>query len=242
MYDTQVPQYQEQIKFLQGLLANVSPPTAAAATTVGFAKATIAPEEREDYGDAFLDVVGRQAQIAVSGDIDQLTTRLKALEQVAGQLYSGQANIHQASFEDKLAGFVPNWRELDTNPGFLNWLDEPDQFSGQPKLALLQAAVRDGDANRAALFFKSWAGDAPTTARASSLTSGFGTISTPSIAHQPDSAAAYASRGAGRAYTANDVQKFYADVRRGVYRGKEAEVAAFERDLEAAMKEGRLMG
>jgi hypothetical protein len=43
-------------------------------------------------------------------------------------------------------------------------------------------------------------------------------------------------------YTVSDIRKFYEDVRRGLYAGRDAEHQAIERDIFQAQNEGRVKG
>jgi hypothetical protein len=45
-----------------------------------------------------------------------------------------------------------------------------------------------------------------------------------------------------RTYTTADISKFYDDVRKGVFRGREEEKGRLERDIFSAQQEGRILG
>jgi len=60
----------------------------------------------------------------------------------------------QDKFDADMAKFgVPDWRELDKNPDFLNWLNEPAPYGRFSKLDLLQDAARVLDAQTVSRFF-----------------------------------------------------------------------------------------
>ncbi len=255
MYESQIPQYQEQIKFLQSLLSQTQAGGVPEDGDPGqptrsvFGDVQINEEELKDYGTDFFDVVGRQAKLATQEGFNTLLSRFEQLEDTISQLSNGQAAVVQNTFESELERLVPKWREIDTDPRFIEWLNGADEFTGQRKFDLLRSAVSAGDARRAAVFFNTWAngnagsqeGPPPPNPQQSAASQGLAAATTPSVAQQPSDAAAAQVASTGRTYTQADIQKFYADIRKGLYNGKEAEVQAIEADIQKAMTDGRLL-
>jgi hypothetical protein len=101
------------------------------------------------------------------------------------------------------------------------FLREIDTYTGQPRQALLNIAIVDGDANRVAALFRGFmqeAGDAP--------------------ASDPRQ-----SRRSGKPiYTRDQIAQIYSQHRQGAYAGREAEWQRLEYELIAAGWEGRILG
>ena len=110
-------------------------------------------EEIADYGEEFFDVVGRRAREEFFPQFDELTQRLKRLE--SGQQAVGQvvAQTQKRGMYDALYEAVPDWREINHHPAFLNWLSFPDPYSGQQRREMLKDAFTGHEANRVINFF-----------------------------------------------------------------------------------------
>lgn len=250
MYESQVPQYQEQIKFLQDLLAQTQgdpdQTNEGGQGTSIFGDVEIKEDEIKDYGSDFFDVVGRQARLATKEGFEQLMGKVSQLENALSELSAGQQAVSHSTFEVQLTNLVPNWREIDVNPLFLEWLNQPDEFTGQPKFSLLRSAVESGDAQRASVFFTTWLREqgqaqGSTQAAQPKQPTGMEAAAMPSVSHQPDAVTTAQAGQNGKVYTQQDIAQFYADVRRGKYNGRESEVQAIEADIQRAMVEGRLI-
>jgi hypothetical protein len=221
--------------------------------------ALIQPQERNDYGDEFFDVVGRRAKEVYAPEFDVLSARLKRLEE--GQQGIGQViqQTQRRTMYDVLYEDVPEWKEINHHPAFHQWLSFPDPYSGLQRHQLLQDAFSRQDADRVVAFFQGFLAEAsgpPTNS------SGIGTSAPPLV--NPGSNAPGNGNGSGRptledfaapgrarsapqelppdkpVYTQAQIAKFGDEKRRGLWRGREAEVEAIERDIFQAQHEGRI--
>ena len=143
---------------------------------------------------------------------------------------------------------LPNWREVNVNPEFLNWLKLPDPYSGAIRHDLLKAAHERNDAPRTLAFFKGFlAEEAATTPaeRGPDLPDGASVqqkVSLESLAApgRAKTAAATSAPAEKPSFTRAQISKFYADSAAGRYRGKEAEKDRIERQIFEAEREGRI--
>ena len=90
-------------------------------------------DERRAYGDDLLSVVERKALEAFSPHLRQLQNENQNLRQ---RVARGEA---QTIYEN-LDAALPNWREINTSPEFLEWLRAADIFSGRSKALMLREA------------------------------------------------------------------------------------------------------
>jgi hypothetical protein len=213
----------------------------------------IKPEELSDYGDEFFDVVGRKAREELVPVVDELSERIKRIE--SGQQAVGQVveQTQKRGLYDALYEEVPEWKELNYHPAFINWLAVPDPYSGRQRHEMLKEAFSRHDADRVVNFFKGFLTEATGTPPNGSRPQGQSAPPLPGNgqASGKPSLEQFAAPGRARSapqilppdkpmYTRAWIAKFYADQRSGKYRGREAEADAVERDIYQAQHEGRI--
>lgn len=242
---TENQQLNSRLSQLEQLLATLSA-QAATAPAAPQAEKLVTDKDVEEYGES-IDVmrrVSREETLAAQRRIAELeqvirnmqTSLLPRVEQVAQR----QALTAEQSFWSDLSNAVPSWRDVNSDPGFHSWLLEIDPLTGLSRQTYLDDAQRNLDASRVATFFRTWQD-----------------ISGQSVAQSPRNAAAsqlekQVSPGRGRSggtptveqpktYTNADIAKFFDDVRKGVFKGREAERDRIERDIFAAQRENRIV-
>jgi hypothetical protein len=168
-------------------------------------------------------------------DLIDLTQRAAA-EVVAPQL----AQMHQdnAALRERLAvearhrldqqveAAVPNYREIDRDPRWHDWLLGIDALSGRQRQVLLNDAIAQGNAARVIGFFRGWQREAGAdTGQAA-----------PRSQRMP-------TWGPDRpSYTREQISRLYSQHLKGAYVGREAEWARLEADIIRAGAEGRIAG
>ena len=209
-------------------------------------------EEVADYGEEFFDVVGRKAKEEFVPVVSELEERIKRIE--SGQQAVGKVveQTQKRGLYDQLYDEVPEWKEINHHPQFINWLAVPDPYSGRQRHDMLKEAFSRHDAERVVNFFKGFlteATGAPSNAPRSQgqsappLPNGNGS-GKPSLEQ-------FAAPGRARSapqqlppdkpvYTHAWIAKFMADKRTGKFRGREAQADATERDIYQAQHEGRI--
>ena len=177
-------------------------------------------EDERNFGPELLDVATRAAKHALAPELQELRAENQELrDEVSRNTMS--------SIDQYLDQHVPNWREVNTDERFHNWLLLPDTFSGVIRDRLLKDAARSGDASRVANFFRAYlaaagqasAGQAP-AGRASRRAS-----TTPS---------------GQRIYDRNEITKMWALRRQG--RLSDQRWQEWEAELCRASAEGRIRG
>lgn len=208
------------------------------------AERLITPEEEEAYGSEFLSVVERKARELIAPMEKNYQNTIKQLEnkvESVGQRF--QQSDRDRMFTD-LDGEVSNWRELNKDQEFLDWLQDFDAFSGQQRHLMLKSAYERNDAKRVAAFFKGFlregAALAP-PANHSDQTSQAPKVSLESLAapgRAKPQAATRAPADNKPIFTRAQIKAFYADAQRGRY--KEAEKQQLEAQIFEATAEGRV--
>ncbi len=247
----QLRQMSEQITSLQNVIATMQ----ASGAGVSRAEPTmpelqaerlVTPEEISDYGEDFLKVVGKRAREEmapiVNGYQAEIADLKKKLEGFTGFV---QQDSHQkllSNLDDKL----PNWREMNTNEEFLDWLRLPDPYSGAIRHDMLKAAYAQGDAHRVLAFFNGFLAEEAVVAPAgaepdASVTKvpkvPLASLAAPGRAKTAASASAPAEKPI---FTRAQIAMFYADVASGKYRGRDVEKNKAEGMIFEAQREGRI--
>jgi hypothetical protein len=240
----------DQLANLQTVLANVQATAPAApAPTELQAASLLSPKEVEEYGNEFLDVVGKRAKetlspefLAIKHDLDQLRKVVQGNTQVTAA--QARRNL-EVTLDEK----VPNWREVNVDPEFHAWLSLPDLFSGAIRHTLLTAAYEQNNAPRVLAFFKGFLSQEAATAPALSatgepapadVTSGKIPLEALAAPGRAKTAAAPNAPAEKPIITTAQVSTFYADVNRGKYRGRDEEKNRLERMIVEAGRDGRI--
>src|SRR5262245_6704089 len=210
----------------------------------------IKADEIDDYGDEFFDIVGRRAREEFVPEIETLAQRIARLE-------DGQKNVSQVidrtqqrSVYDMLADDVPDWNAINHMPEFKTWLSYPDPYSGRVRHEMLQEAFSRHDGNRVVNFFRGFAEAAGLPLNPPDEQSSAPPPANGSGSGKP-SLEQFAAPGRARSapqnlppekpvYSRAWIAQFSDAKIRGLYRGREAEAEAIERDIFQAQHEGRI--
>ena len=242
----QIRSLSEQIQSLQNVMATMQ--ATSAAPTAGEAEAAIerliTPEEENDYGSEFLKVVGKKAREELLPMIKQYEAKIAQLE---GQLQGVGGRIAHDARQQMLGSLdekIPNWREINRDETFLQWLQLPDTYSGAIRHELLKAAYERNDAPRVAAFFTGFLAEEAAVAPAMGET-GRNAPAKPSLDQfaapgRAKSAAATTAPAEKPSFTRAQIAKFYADAASGKYRGRDAERDRLEKQIFDAQREGRI--
>lgn len=242
----QIRTMSEQITGLQNVIATLQSTAAPAPIPEFKAESLITPEEAADYGEDFLKVVGKRAREEMAPVIQGYELKIKDLET---RLQGVNGAVQQTSHEKLLANLdekLPNWRQLNTNDAFLDWLRLPDPYSGAIRHDMLKAAYAQGNAHRVAAFFNGFLAEeaavAPVTAEPDASVTKVPKIPLQNLA-APGRAKTAASANAPAEkpfFTRPQIAAFYADVAAGKFRGRDAEKNKAEAQIFEAQREGRI--
>lgn len=246
---SRVNELQQSISLLQSRGVQAPAPVPAAERA---APKYVKDEEVQEYGEEFIDIVGRRAKEVYAPEFDELAERMKRLEgQVQGVGSIVQTTVKKGLY-DTLDHDIPNWKEINRSPQFKEWLGRPDPYSGRLRHDMLKEAYSGHESGRVLSFFKGFLTEATGLPQDSQAR----TASAPPLAQSGNgsgkpSLADFAAPGRARSapqnlppdkpmYTQAWIAKFYADKLAGKYRGRETDVAAVEADIFQAQHEGRI--
>lgn len=232
-----------RVEQLEKLISSLSAQPAQAAPVQS---KLITDKDIEDYGDS-IEVMRRVTKEETSSyqqkiaDLENVIRNLQAsvvprVEQVAQR----QAQSAEQAFWSDLSAVVPEWRDINQSKDFHSWLLEVDPLTGVTRQSHLENAQRSLDARRVAAFFTAWQGltghriaQEPRDAAKSQLEK--------QVAPGRSRSAAAPAGDKPKTYSPSEISKFFDDVRKGVYRGRETERDRIERDIFAAQRENRIV-
>ncbi|HLL28972.1 MAG TPA: hypothetical protein VKT73_15150 [Xanthobacteraceae bacterium] len=211
-------------------------------------KKLLTPDQEKEFGEEFLDVVGKKAQEVV---VPELSVIRRELSELANRVSNTGQRITQEArrqLESTLTEHVPDWRQINVDPNFLDWLALPDTYSGDIRLSLLKSAYEANDASRVVAFFKGFLAEEAALVPAPALPdnppadpSAQPKVPLNSLAAPGRAKTAASNPPAEKpVFTRAQIAQFYADVTANKYRGREKEKDSLEREIFAAQRDGRI--
>tara|TARA_R100000734_G_C3304867_1_gene95368 strand:+ start:178 stop:1185 length:1008 start_codon:yes stop_codon:yes gene_type:complete len=246
MYNADVPRLNAEnrdlssrVSQLEGLLSTMQEPTQQ--TPVQSEK-LITDDDVKEYGDS-IAVMRKAAREEVAQEIAQLRQQVGQLQGVLPQVQQVQAQqkkTGEQTFWSTIASEVPNWNDINNDPDFQSWLLAIDPLTGISRQTYLEDAQKNLDASRVVNFFRTWEGENGKTNTAQVDRTAQQSQLQKQVAPGRSRNNGVKASGQNRTYTPNDIQEFYADVRKGKYKGRDDERGRIERDIFAAQQEGRI--
>lgn len=201
----------------------------------------------EHFAQEDIDVLGegtiKSFQAAIANAVEAATKPLKAellsvkkAERDRLKLQA-QNNRSQAytSFEEQLGRLVPNFRQINVDKGFIEWLRQPSQYTGVIRLDYFRKAEQAGDVERVAQYFIEY----------QQLTSSTDQLMAESVTPSGRGGGGKAQlppqqQGQKKVFSIAFVNKFYDDDIKGLYKGRETLRDQLDREIDLALREGRV--
>lgn len=260
-YDAEVPRLSQEVRDANSRINNLEDKLTTLATksvveepAAAPPRTDFSPEEIADYGEDLLDVVGRKARQVVEAEyrpmINGLETQLVTLQQQVGQTGQRVGKFETNEVFAQLDSTVKDWRAINVDPAFHDWLDQVDPFTGETRKALMLKAFDRKNAHQVKSFFEKYTQEnAAVVSNATGLEpSGQGGTETGSTLDLKDYIAPGTPRNTGNAgapkekriWARPEITKFFSDVQKGAYKDRTDDKARIEADIVAATTEGRI--
>jgi len=192
------------------------------------------PAEAEDEAVKQLKEDFPDIYTGVTKLLEQFERRIASLlEEKVRPVQETVEQTTMATFQARLSSLVPDWTELNTDSGFLEWLKAVDPFTGKTRHEMLLEAFEARDADRVARFFQAYKDEQQTPKKRPSQATTLppsGESYTPSVGRRPQ----------GRMWTAQEIKDFYTKKALGKISPEEA--SRTEAEILRALKEGRVHG
>jgi hypothetical protein len=207
----------------------------------------LTPEDVSTYGEDLLNVAQRAALQAVSPKIAELEERNARLEHRIRRTALDSVNM-------SLDREVPNWLAINISPRFKAWLSLRDVYSGRIRKELLMDAHRAADAARVVSFFKGFLAEEeatgstefgpgmppPLSAAPSPPALELSALAAPGHAKPAVGAQPNASASEPIWITRGQIKDFFANVRRGVYNGRQQDYLNDQAIIFECQRTGRI--
>jgi hypothetical protein len=242
----------QQLEQLLGTMQQAAPASAPAQGLPASAGQHVTDRDREDFGQDMIDFADRVAADRIAPLMEHIGKLERALQQVQGvvpavqNVVARQQQSAEQQFFAELTRLIPAWEQINATQPFQAWLLNLDPMTGISRQTYLEDAQRRGDVQRVASIFNIWQQLSGNSQPAPSVTE---QPSQPRTANDElarqvvpgrSLSAPAPSTSQPRTWSGPEITKFYSDVRRGVFKGKEAERNQIEADIFAAQREGRI--
>jgi len=183
-----------------------------------------------EYGEEF----ERMAETinALQGKLNSVITENSRLKDTVGEIEVSAAENKTDRFYSAITAVVPNWREINTEPKFLEWLQTTDPMTDLSYQDYLNHAADTLDSQKAINIFKTYNESTIQPQVQQDMVERQVQPATTSMATTPTVQK--------QQYTRRDIKTFYKNAATGVY--TKAQKDAIEADIFAAQNEGRIIG
>ena len=240
-YNAEVPRMAQELSFVKGQITALSngkgkaDPEPEKEEKPGYSK-YLKPEEAAEYDQDVLDFQARVARGEAETTLDRYAKRL---EDRLALLERDRAKDAAGGFWAGIEAHYPGAREMnDSDPLWHEFLEGKDSYSGKLRREIGEAAIASGDVGRIVSLMREYR--APETESAGLADPPAKPPVKPSTTkNRPVRTAPPAN--SGEMIRQSEVNKFYADITKGIYRGREKDRAAVESKIEKAVFEGRII-
>lgn len=241
-HDTTVSELRTQVasltsQFNQARQAQAPQPAGAMVTDDDVLSA-LTPEQRDSYDSSFIDVVTRVAQKIAARTTGDISTLNKRFENVENVIVESKQEKFWNAIKNSQTG-IPDFQAINAMPEFQEWVNQIEPLTGILRNDIIQQAAKvDFNPYPVIELYRQFANTLPRQTPAP----------TPAPADPrlrqvvPDSAGSGGTGApAAPSFTATQVNKFYLDVTKGVYKGKEDEARRIEQSIDAAIRTGNIL-
>lgn len=233
-YDAEVPRLHQQLRDLSEQVESMQPQeTKASPVEESVVEKLVTDADVDEYGQEFIDLQRRIAKEAIQGDLADLR---KENAKLRAELEHTGSQVGEVNFEARLHRLVPDFADINNDPGWVEWLDTVDPIIRAPRRAIAQEAFNRGDAEAVAHYVSMYRGETgaePVKAdRSSELKRQVQPTKTAS-SQTPVSSK-------GRTYTNADIEGLFNKVMMYTNRQQFDEAKKLEAEIDAAYREGRV--
>ena len=254
MYNAEVPRLHAEkrdmanrVSQLEQLLAGMQQPKTEPVPKAEAPK-LITDADVEEYGDSIevMRRVSKEETSAAEQKLKQLEKQIEALQTNVlprvEQVAANQVKTSEQAFWSELSTTVPDWRDMNDNQDFQNWLLEIDPLTGISRQTYLEDAQRNLDVGRVTNFFNAWKGNNGSESNAQPNRKAQSSNELKKqVSPGKGKSSGKPQSNSNKTYSPDDIKSFFDDVRKGNYRNKEEERDRIERDIFAAQRDGRIV-
>ena len=256
-YNSEVPGLRAELDGVRRVLATMNERPAPVAQPEPKTTTVVIPDKDvEEFGPDLIAAARRWARAELADlhtEVEQLKGKFTGMQQNHQQVVAATAQQSLMATMDAdptcngRDGSHYSWRQVNDDPQFINWLQQPDPFSGHVRLAMLRDAFNAGQSSRMKAFFDTFVREqtvsSPPAAQATDTPArepGRPSLEDFAMPGRINGSAPVGASNEKRVWSQRDITAFYRSIQQGKYEGKEAERLRTEQDLIAATVEGRI--
>lgn len=244
-FNTAKPKYDSNIKKLKDENIQLQQSRVELLKKVNDLNQKLASVRKNPIDEAFnketVDVLGENTSEAIKKMLKQQQETIDNLtKQVEDNKVSKEAEAVDNARKSEYNGFlseltelVPDQAQMNADEGFIEWLHKPNA-RGKIRFDLLRAAEQVRDAERVAEFFIAYKNEKKAGKPKDTIAARTGPSSQRSAGDIGE------GKGSERIFTTAEVDSFYSDIQKGVYKGRYDERVKMEKAIEQAYLDGRI--
>lgn len=192
------------------------------------------PEDSDMVGDEAIELVKRASEKA----IDPIKRELEQLRQKS--VRDNKAQLEEASkkeysiFLAHLEKALPEYKSIDSDPGFITYLNNVDPVSGFIRKELFSRAEKSRDVGRVASFMLEYRDATQTKSKTKSEKM------ESKITPTGNQSAAVPKEDKDKTLSMNSIREYYRDYELGKFKGREEERLQIERKIDEAFASGKI--
>lgn len=256
MFDAEMKRSGDAVKALQDQVAALTSQVQQASPKPGEQPqpAGVTDKDVEAFGGDMVDLMRRvaaeatvEAERRFQAALTAKDAEISQLKEQVGGVAERTAAVTKDNFFEKLSAAVVDWQAVNAEQGFLDWLADVDPLTGMERQVYLDDAVNKLDLKRTAALFNAYKA---TKQPPPSPPPPPPQLQPPSPQQelqrqvQPSTTQALPpvppSDQPGRVWTNAQVEQFYADQTKGLYRGREDVARQISDEIDRASSEGRI--
>lgn len=160
-FNAEVPQLHQQVREQGNKLARLTELLEAQRETPA-PDATQDSNDEEEYGTSWVATVDRRAEARakqlVALEVAKLRKEFSEVQEQVGQVNEHVAQTASEKFWAGVMTLVPDWKSVDADPAWIDWLDTTPEFSMDTYRSMASRAISMGDAQKIASLVKQFRG------------------------------------------------------------------------------------
>jgi hypothetical protein len=234
-------QLQSEVQALKAKLEELSKAPAAPAPAP--APSQDSTRDVNDFGQDLVDMVKRQVSAYIAPmaarfelSMQDFDKRLKAAEAAGTKAAEKATMTAEEVFYQQLTVAVSDWEEINSAPEFLEWLGAADPLYRIPRQVALDKAHEKLDVQGAAAVFNAFKSLIPAAPAPSPMAD----VRAKQIEPQGNGNGQVVPAAQPKLVKAEEITRFYDEVAKGKWRGRDQERAEREQFYNTALAEGRI--
>jgi len=195
----------------------------------------ITPEDVETIGVEAVDIVKKTTKRATEAAVGPLLEEIKQMKakelEAAKKAHESKRVAEYGKFTSRLGELVPDYQAVNLDPGFEIFMMNTDPNTGEKRIDAFRRAEDYLDHERVADFFNDYKASIPRSKKE---------MLEDKITVEGSASGSAPAQSKKETFSIKDVDKFFNDITKGVYKGRMKEADEIEARITRAYIEGRI--